>query len=76
MWWSLHPVDSIIDSLLLTLVLQSVSSLYFFPLLIYLFICACVCLYDDDDDDDGDDGDGGDDGGGGDWVAMWCESAF
>merc|ERR1712227_797400 len=46
-WWSLHPVDSIIDSLLLTLVLQCVSSLYFFTLLLSSFYISCstICFF-------------------------------
>ena len=35
-WWSFHPVDSIIDSLLLILILQSISFLCFFPLSLFL----------------------------------------
>ena len=37
-WWLFHPIDSIIDSLLLFLCLQSISCIYFFTLLLSSFI--------------------------------------
>ena len=37
MWWLFRPVDSIIYSLVLFLILQSISSIYFFTLLLSLF---------------------------------------